>query len=191
MPVPGVANVVDFREMLRDGRDGIVETPRTAGVGTRYYSPDYDSPGKMVTRWGGFLANVDKFDAAFFRPFAPRSSPHGSAAAVAAGGFLEALENAGIPQDQLAGSRTGVFVGIGGSDYSISESAITIAVRPLTVITAPAMPTVLRRTGSPICTTFVARASPSTRHALRRSSRFTWHPGDPLPATAIWRSQRE
>ena len=30
----------------------------------------------------------------------------------------EAMENAGRPADQLAGSRTGVFVGIGGTDYS-------------------------------------------------------------------------
>ena len=30
----------------------------------------------------------------------------------------EAMENAGRPADQMAGSRTGVFVGIGGTDYS-------------------------------------------------------------------------
>ena len=30
----------------------------------------------------------------------------------------EALENAGLPADRIAGTKTGVFVGIGGTDYS-------------------------------------------------------------------------
>ena len=88
-----------------------------AGTPTRYYDPDPQAPGKMITRRGGFLDAVDRFDAAVLRHLAARSGDHGSAAASAARGAWEALESAGIATDRLAGSATGVFVGITTSDY--------------------------------------------------------------------------
>jgi acyl transferase domain-containing protein/acyl-CoA synthetase (AMP-forming)/AMP-acid ligase II/acyl carrier protein len=118
---PGAANIHQFRDMLRDGQDGIVETPSDRWSWNDYYSPNHEAPGKMVTRWGGFLPNVDKFDAAFFG-LSPREvrrmDPQQRLLLEV---FWETLENAGIPQEQLAGSRTGVFVGIGGTDYAILQ----------------------------------------------------------------------
>jgi 1-acyl-sn-glycerol-3-phosphate acyltransferase len=71
----------------------------------------------MYTRWGGYVEDVDRFDAAFFG-FSPREASridpqHRMLLELT----QEALEDAGIPTDRLAGSRAGVFVGVSTHDY--------------------------------------------------------------------------
>ena len=58
-----------------------------------------------------------------------RRDRHRPAAAAAARGQLEALEHAGLAVDRLAGSRTGIFLGISTNDYSnlLNRSAFSSA----------------------------------------------------------------
>jgi acyl transferase domain-containing protein len=82
------------------------------------YDPDPDAPGRMNTRWGGFLTSgVDGFDPHFFG-ISPREAqgmdPQQRLLLEVA---WEALEHAGIAADRLAGSRTAVFLGVSTSDY--------------------------------------------------------------------------
>jgi acyl transferase domain-containing protein len=116
---PGGANDPDaFWRILRDGVDAIAEVPDDRWNIDAYYDPNPDSQGKMYTRWGGFLQQVDQFDPQFFG-----ISPREAASMDPQQRLLlevawEALERAGIAPNHLAGSRTGVFVGIGQNDYA-------------------------------------------------------------------------
>jgi acyl transferase domain-containing protein/acyl-CoA synthetase (AMP-forming)/AMP-acid ligase II/SAM-dependent methyltransferase/acyl carrier protein len=95
--------------LFREGRCVIGELP--AGRWER------DPEGAATTR-GGYLADVQCFDAPFFG-IAPREAvfvdPQHRLLLETAWG---ALEHAGIPADGLAGSPVGVFVGVSTNDYS-------------------------------------------------------------------------
>ena len=52
--------------MLRDGIDAVSDVPADRWDVDAYYDQDVTIPGKMVTRRGGFLAQVDSFDPQFF-----------------------------------------------------------------------------------------------------------------------------
>lgn len=107
----------EFWRMLRDGTDAIGEVPRSRFDVAAHYAPEKAKPGKMSSRWGGFLDDVDAFDASFFG-IAPREAnrmdPQQRLLLETA---WEALEDAGIVPAALAGSATGVFMGQLAADY--------------------------------------------------------------------------
>lgn len=115
---PGGANdPQSFWELLRNGADAITEVPKERWNASRFYHPNSAAPGRMVTRWGGFVSNFDAFDAAFFG-IAPREAARmDPQQRWLAEVTWEAMEDAGLPPEQLAGTRTGVFLGISACDY--------------------------------------------------------------------------
>ncbi|MGH9826752.1 MAG: SDR family NAD(P)-dependent oxidoreductase, partial [Blastocatellia bacterium] len=62
-----------FWRLLKDGVDAITEVPAERWNIGDYYDSDPEKPGKMYCRHGGFLRDVDRFDASFFR-VAPREA---------------------------------------------------------------------------------------------------------------------
>ena len=116
---PGAENLQAFWSMIRDGKTGIVEVPKSRWDVNAYYDADQSKPGKANTRWGGFLEDIDRFDPQFFG-IAPKEAvtmdPQQRLLLEVA---WSTLEDAGQIPENLKGSKTGVFIGIGTHDYSI------------------------------------------------------------------------
>lgn len=112
----GVHSPEDFWQLLKSDTDAISEMPADRWDIEQFYDPNPRAPGKMYTRWGAFLPDIDKFDAAFFHISpgeAKRMSPQQRLLIEVA---WEALEHAGLPVETLAGSQTGVFIGFMAND---------------------------------------------------------------------------
>ncbi|HET6890349.1 MAG TPA: type I polyketide synthase [Pyrinomonadaceae bacterium] len=107
-----------FWRLLRDGVDAIGEVPSGRWDIDSYFDPDPDAPGKMYTREGGFIEQVDLFDAQFFGISPKEATRMDPQQRLLLEVSWEALEHAGWPPDKLKGSRTGIFVGIGIDDYA-------------------------------------------------------------------------
>ena len=114
---PGAPDARAFWNLLRNAVDAIREVPADRFNLHDFYDPDPAAPGKIVTRWGGFIEHVDQFDAHFFG-----ISPREAARMDPQQRLLleltwEALEDAGQVREHLAGTPTGVFIGISNNDY--------------------------------------------------------------------------
>lgn len=104
----GIDSPAAFWRALTEGRDTIGPRP----------SNRWSSASDSAPRAGGFLADVEGFDARFFE-----ISPREAGAMDPQHRLLlevtwEALEHAAIDPHGLAGSRTGVFIGLATNDYA-------------------------------------------------------------------------
>ncbi len=108
----------EFWNMLAEGKSGIIDIPKERWDVEKYYDSTGTQPGKMITKKGGFLKNFDMFDPHFFG-ISPRESVKiDPQQRVVLETVWEALEDAAINPDEIAGSKTGVFLGISNMDYT-------------------------------------------------------------------------
>ena len=115
---PGIADSPEaFWQLLHDGISGIAEVPKNRWNINDYYDPNPDAPGKMYTRDGGFLSQIDSFDATFFGISPREAQSLDPQQRLLLEVSWEALERAYLVPDNLFNSLTGVFLGICGNDY--------------------------------------------------------------------------
>ena len=122
---PGGANSPEvFWRLLCDGVDAITDIPPDRPELRDLYDPTPGAPGKIVTREGGFLADLDRFD-----PYSFGISPREAACIDPQQRLLlevawEAFEDAGIVPVKAPGNA-GVFIGMWTNDYEDRMRAAT------------------------------------------------------------------
>jgi acyl transferase domain-containing protein/D-arabinose 1-dehydrogenase-like Zn-dependent alcohol dehydrogenase/acyl carrier protein len=115
--LPGAADADQYWEVLHNGQDAISEVPPDRWDADVFYDPDPAAPGKIVTRRAGFVDDATGFDAPFFGVSAREANMMDPQHRLLLETAWQAVEHAGIAPTSLAGTRTGVFVGLSTHDY--------------------------------------------------------------------------
>ncbi|WP_437580046.1 SDR family NAD(P)-dependent oxidoreductase [Sorangium sp. So ce887] len=114
----GATSPAAFWELLCEGRHGIREVPAERWDIEAFVHDDVAAPGKMTTRWGGFLEEVDGFDPGFFGMSPREAQQTDPQQRLVLELAWEAIEDARVDPVRLRGRDVGVFVGAMGSDYA-------------------------------------------------------------------------
>uniref|UniRef100_UPI00190F2FA0 beta-ketoacyl [acyl carrier protein] synthase domain-containing protein n=1 Tax=Geminicoccus flavidas TaxID=2506407 RepID=UPI00190F2FA0 len=114
---PGADDADGYWEQIATGRDAITEVPPERWDIDAWYDPDPDRPGKISSRWGGFLRGIDQFDAAHFAITRREAEALDPQHRLLLETSWHALEDAGIAPDSLFGKKLGIFVGLSTNDY--------------------------------------------------------------------------
>ena len=123
---PGAPDPEAFWEVLSGGVDAIREIPDDRFDIDEFYDPDPETPGKIYSRFGGFLDGIDGFDPEFFG-ISPREAVWiDPQQRLMLETVWEGLERAGFSPGALRGSRSGIFVGVATNEYSHLLSAESV-----------------------------------------------------------------
>jgi acyl transferase domain-containing protein/SAM-dependent methyltransferase len=126
----GVVDVDSFERLLWGGTDAIAPIPAERWDLDAWYDEAQDAPGKMTTRFGGFIDGADQFDAEFFGISPREAASMDPQQRLALELAWHALEDAGHAPASLAGTRAGVYLGIANADYGRALFAHPQAIDP-------------------------------------------------------------
>ncbi|MFB9903129.1 type I polyketide synthase [Allokutzneria oryzae] len=123
----GVDSPEALWRLLERGGDVVTEIPAERWDVDRYYDPEPGTPGRTVSKWGGFLDDTTGFDNGFFAISDAEAQAMDPQQRLLLELAWEAVEHAGRDPGSLAGSRTGVFAGASYHDYAIRlhEAGVT------------------------------------------------------------------
>lgn len=115
---PGEANDPQtFWELLYEGRDAIGAVPPDRWNQAYFYADDRVQAGALISPQGGFLKNIQAFDAGFFGISPTEAAYMDPQQRLLLQVSWEALEQGGIAADRWAGRSVGVFTGCFTADY--------------------------------------------------------------------------
>jgi acyl transferase domain-containing protein/acyl carrier protein len=106
-----------FWRNLAAEKDLITEIPKDRWDWELYYGDPHAEPDKTSSKWGGFIADVDKFDPLFFN-IAPRDAEQmDPQERILIETVWKTIEDAGYRAADLSGTKTGLFLGVSNADY--------------------------------------------------------------------------
>jgi thioester reductase-like protein len=121
----GVKSPNDFWRLLCNKVDAIEEIPSSRWDQFKFYDNEPGRQGKIITKWGGFIENVDQFDPAFFGISPREAASMDPQQRLVLESAWEALEDAGQQAEALSGQHVGVFVGVSTFDYGLMQNTFS------------------------------------------------------------------
>lgn len=115
---PGADTIDELWDLLREGRDAVGPVPADRWDSAALHDNNPLRAGTISTDQGGFLRDIDRFDASFFGIPAREAESLDPQQRLLLESAWHALEDAAIDPKSLKGTRTGVYIGITNSDYS-------------------------------------------------------------------------
>lgn len=108
---PGASNSPrEFWEILKNGLDCIIDVPSDRWHADVFYEPDPTKSGCIKSKQGGFIKDINKFDAEFFGLYGEEAAQMDPQQRIALEVAYEALEDAGEPLKCISGKKISVFI---------------------------------------------------------------------------------
>jgi len=120
----GNENLDEFAAFLREGRSGIRPIPPDRWDVDAFAKRGEDDAGKVQTAAGGFLDQIDQFDAQFFNISPQEAQWVDPQQRLLLEATWEALENANINPATLRHGNGGVYVGASSIDYALELDSL-------------------------------------------------------------------
>ena len=114
----GVDSPKAFWDVMVNQQDMVSDIPAERWSLESFYDPDQTNHSKMVTRRGGFVHDIDKFDNTFFKISPREASSMDPQQRQILEVTYEAFQDAGIIPTTL-GESCGVYIGVGMMDYAV------------------------------------------------------------------------
>jgi len=118
----GVNSPEDFWQLLIDEKDGITDVPKERWDIDKYHGDGAQGDAKVTSRRGGFIDDVDLFDANFFGLSPKEAGSLDPQQRILLEVVWQALEEGNRIPETLYGSDTGVYVAMSGSDYMLTQA---------------------------------------------------------------------
>jgi polyketide synthase 5 len=115
----GIESPDQLWDALLRGDDLVTEIPSDRWDADEYYDPEPGVPGRSVSRWGAFMDDIAGFDSEFFGINEREATAIDPQHRLLLETSWEAMEHAGLTPAKIAGSLTGVFVGLTHGDYQL------------------------------------------------------------------------
>ncbi len=115
--LPGSEDLNTFWLHLENESDLVTEIPPDRW-NWQAYAGDPNRGHKTNSKWGGFIKDIDKFDAAFFRLSKREVELMDPQQRLFLETVWKTIEDAGYDPSGLENTKVGLFVGIVGSDYA-------------------------------------------------------------------------
>lgn len=115
---PQAGTLNDYWDIIRNGKDAVTRVPSSRWDAKKLFHEDVNAVGKIVNTVGGFIGDVDRFDAHFFSLTDDEAKSIDPQQRIMLRLAWEALEHARIKPSSLEKTQTGVFVGACSWDYN-------------------------------------------------------------------------
>ncbi len=115
---PGANNYEEYWHNLVKGVNSVAEIPKDRWDWERYYGDPQKGLNQTNSKWGGFIEDVDKFDALFFKISPQEAKFMDPQQRIFLETVWSAIEDGGYKPSSLSNQNIGVHVGVSKNDYA-------------------------------------------------------------------------